>query len=134
VITEKQRRRALARAKWERQQAKRTAAAKRTRAMSIVFGVAASVVAIVFVGWGVHHLVTDDSTPSTPTIPINTITPINQPGVTDTKFGVSYSPPTTGATATTGSGATTGPRTSTKGTTPVTTTPATSGATGTSQP
>jgi hypothetical protein len=123
VITEKQRRRALARAKWERQQAKRTAAQRRARMWSIIGGAAASVIVIVFVGWGIHHLVTNNS-PTTPVFPINTLT---MPTPTDTRMVVSFSPP-----ASTGPSATGG----TSGTSPAppVTTPVSTGATGKAQP
>ncbi len=131
MITEKQRRRALARAKWERQQARRTAAQKRNHRLSIILGAAASVVAVLFVGWGVHYLVTnDDSTsPTTPVIPSNTLT-MKTP--TNPSFATSFSPPsTTGATSSTGSP--TGNPTSTDETGATTqatgTAPATTGAT-----
>jgi hypothetical protein len=124
VITEKQRRRALARAKWERQQAKRTAAQRRARMWSIIGGAAVSVVVIVFVGWGIHHLVTNNS-PTTPVFPINTLT-MKTP--TDTRVVVSYSPPaSSGPTASAGS-------TSGASPSPAVTTPVSTGATGKAQP
>jgi negative regulator of sigma E activity len=122
VITEKQRRRALARAKWERQQAKRTAAQKRARMLSIVFGSAAAVVVVLFVGWGVHHLVTNDSNSPSQQLPSDfpTLKTPTNPGLTTI-----YHPPTTGATTWTTTGPTTGS---------ASTTPATTGATGRAKP
>ena len=131
MITEKQRRRALARAKWERQQARRTAAQKRNRRLSGIGGAGAAVIAVIAVGWGVHYLVTNDgsNSPTTPAIPSNTLT-FKTP--TNPSFATSYSPPATSG-ATTGTGSTTGPPTTgpTTGTTsePTATTPVTTGAT-----
>jgi peptidyl-prolyl cis-trans isomerase B (cyclophilin B) len=123
VITEKQRRRALARAKWERQQARRTAAQRRQRTVSVIVGAALTVVVILFVGWGVHALVTDDSnSPNAPAVTYKTPT---NPG-----FTTIYSPPTTTGAATTGKP--TGTETNgatTDATKPSATTPATTGTT-----
>lgn len=64
MVSEK-RRRELARAKWERQQARRAAAESRARTLRIVGGVAATVVVVVLVGLGVRVLLGDGSPAST---------------------------------------------------------------------
>jgi len=99
VISEKQRRRALARAKWERQNSRRESARKRNQQLTVILGTVCVVVLIAFAGWGVHHLATDDSdSPNAPAITYKT--------PTNPAFSTIYSPPTT--TAPTSSGATTG--------------------------
>lgn len=90
MITEKQRRRALARAKWERQQARRTAAERRARVLRIIGGAALTVVVIALVGWGSVQIFTNDSnTPGqTPTDFPSFLTP------SDTRVVTSFVPPT----------------------------------------
>jgi peptidyl-prolyl cis-trans isomerase B (cyclophilin B) len=72
VATSKQRQRELARAKWERQQARRTEQAHRRRVISIVVGIIVGLIVVALIGWGVLRIVDeentrDDQTPSTPT-------------------------------------------------------------------
>lgn len=79
MVSDKQRRRALARAKYERQQAKRTAEQRRNRMIQRVAGSVVAIVAVVLVGWGVVHLVgnNDNSTPptTTPNTTTSSVTP-----------------------------------------------------------
>jgi peptidyl-prolyl cis-trans isomerase B (cyclophilin B) len=123
VVSRRERRKALARAKWERQQARRTAAQRRARRLSIIGGTAAAVVAAGLIGWGGYALVTGDDSPGTgvptdsnfPTLKTPTV-----PDITVTSF--SAGTPTTGST------------TSTTGSTTPATTPTTPTTTGTSAP
>ena len=139
MISEKQRRRALARAKWERQQARRTAAEKRARVMRIIGGAAATVVVVVLVGWGVDHLVTNDSTSPSQQLPPDFPT-YKTP--TNPSFVTSFSPGTPTTAPTTGTGGTTKGSTATHSTTTHSTTrgqvrkttPVTTGATGKASP
>ncbi len=95
MISEKQRRRALARAKYERQQAKRTAMQKRSRQLTAILGTVTVVVLIAFAGWGVHHFATTNSnTPNAPAITYET--------PTNTGITTIFSPPASGATSGTG--------------------------------
>ncbi|MGI8702847.1 MAG: hypothetical protein ACR2JU_16885 [Nocardioidaceae bacterium] len=119
MVTEK-RRRELARAKWERQQARRAVTAARARRLRIVGGTALGVVALVLVGLGVRELVggstpaqtfpTDNTlTMKTPTIPSSpsTTTSSGSPSAapTPTTSGSTPATPTPSATtAATGSG------------------------------
>ncbi|MDX6296377.1 MAG: hypothetical protein QOI51_234 [Nocardioidaceae bacterium] len=117
MVSNRQRRKALARAKWQRQQARRTAAQRRARIFSIVGGTAAAVVLVIFLGWGVVQLIHNNNSPgqTTPTFTDqfpSFLTPSN-PGITVTG--------TAPATPTTGGGATTGGTHSTAPTAPVTT-------------
>lgn len=128
MITEKQRRRALARAKWERQRARRTAAERRARVLQIIGGAAVGVVAVVLVGWGAVHVFTDDSNSRSPNIPTETfrtdlLTPTDNRAVTS--FIPPTSPTTTRGSRTTGTGATTPPVTTPPVTTPPVTSPST---------
>lgn len=88
MVSYRQRRRALARAKWERQQARRTATQQRTHRVNIIAGTAVSVVAAGALGWGVYALVQDSNGPSTPTYTDNfpTFKTPTNPGVTITSF------------------------------------------------
>lgn len=67
MVSNRQRRKALARAKWERQQARRTASQQRTRRVNIIAGAAVSVVAAVALGWGVYALIQNSNSPATTT-------------------------------------------------------------------
>lgn len=112
MVSEKQRRRALARAKHERQQARRTSAAERGRTTRTIAGVVVGVVLVGLVGWGVYHLATSGS--DTPETPVNTFpNTLTMKTPTNTSFVTSFSsaPPTTANT----------PKTSPTGTTPETT-------------
>lgn len=71
MATSKQRQRQLARAKWERQQSRRAASARRQRIVSSVVGVVVGLVAVVGVTLLVRYILDQDSTgqpaPSAPT-------------------------------------------------------------------
>src|SRR6476659_8690717 len=57
VVTNKQRQRQLARAKWERQQAKRMSDARRHRVISLVVGVIVGLIVVALLGWLVLHII-----------------------------------------------------------------------------
>lgn len=123
MISDKKRRRALARAKWERQQARRTASESRARIMRIVGGVAVSVVVIIFAGWGVVHLVQNSGPGSTaPSNPFPSFLTPTDPGLDVTSFNPGTPTVPTTAPAT---GKTTGTATGNTAPTPPTTTGAT---------
>jgi peptidyl-prolyl cis-trans isomerase B (cyclophilin B) len=71
VATSKQRQRELARAKWERQQIRRSEHAHRQRVIWTVVGIIVGLIVVALLGWLVLHIVdeenTDDQTPSVPT-------------------------------------------------------------------
>ena len=70
MVTSKQRQRQLARAKWERQQGRRTRVARRQRAVTIGVGVIAGLVAAGVLVWLVVHLAGNgDSTTPQPSVP-----------------------------------------------------------------
>ena len=105
MVTNKQRQRQLARAKWERQQARRTSGAHRQRVISLVVGVIVGLIVVALLVWLVLHIIDkekarNDQTPAVPT---------------DTFSTNLLSPPT--PTATTGQPSTNAPKpTRTKGT------------------
>ncbi len=112
MVSERQRRRALARAKWQRQQARRSEAERRARYVRIGGGAAVTLVVLSVIGWGAYALITSGSdspsqtNPPSLTLPPNTLT-MHTPtggGLTVTSF--SPGPPTT---PTTGAGGGTGP-------------------------
>jgi len=123
VVSEK-RRRELARAKWERQQARRSAAESRARKLRIVGGVAASVVAVVLIGLGVRALVGGASSQA-PTFPTENTLTMKTPATGPTVTRLSSGSPTTGATSPAGTRSTSAP-------TP--TVPVTTGTTGSGTP
>jgi peptidyl-prolyl cis-trans isomerase B (cyclophilin B) len=96
VVSSKERRRALARAKWERQQARRTAAQERARRWSIIGGAAVGVVAVGLIGWGGYALISghNDGNPSSqfPTDNFPSLLQPSNPG--PTAFSFSSGPPT----------------------------------------
>jgi peptidyl-prolyl cis-trans isomerase B (cyclophilin B) len=71
VVTSKQRQRQLARAKWARQQERRTEQQHRHRVIAIVVGTIVGLIVVALLGWLVLHIVdeenTRDQTPSIPT-------------------------------------------------------------------
>jgi peptidyl-prolyl cis-trans isomerase B (cyclophilin B) len=90
VVRSRERQRQLARARWERQQARRTAAQRRNRRISIVVGVIVALVAAAALVWLILNIVdTEDTRDQTPTLPIPA--PRTETGVTAV-----VSPPTTG--------------------------------------
>lgn len=102
MVTNKQRQRQLARAKWERQQSKRTHVQRRQRTVNIVVGVIGGIIVTGLLVWLVLHILNQENArnPQTPAIP------------TDTFKTNLLSPPTPGLTQTTpaSGGATTTPR------------------------
>jgi peptidyl-prolyl cis-trans isomerase B (cyclophilin B) len=74
VVSRKQRRRQLARAKWERQQQRRGVAERRRRIVSSVGGVVVGIVVVALLGWLVVHIVSDERarTPAQ-TVPTDTV-------------------------------------------------------------
>ena len=89
MATSKQRQRELARAKWERQQVRRTEQAHRRRVISIVVGIIVGLIVVALIGWGVLRIVDeentrDDQTPSVPTDSFSTklLTPSTAPPTT----------------------------------------------------
>ena len=118
VVSGKERRKALARAKWERQQARRTAAQRRNRRLSIIGGSAVAVVAAGAIGWGGYALITNGDSPGTTTPTENFpsfLTPTSQG---PTAYSFSSGPSTSAGTSQT-------PTTKAPATTP--TTPANTG-------
>ena len=74
------RRRELARAKWERQRARRAVAEARARKLRIIGGVVLSAAAVVLIGLGIYALVGNDSpTPTSPTFPTENTLTLKQP-------------------------------------------------------
>ena len=71
MATSKQRQRELARAKWERQQIRRSEHAHHQRVIWTVVGTIVGLIVVALLGWLVLHIVdeenTDDQTPSVPT-------------------------------------------------------------------
>ena len=92
MVSNRQRRKTLARAKWERQQARRTASQQRSHRVNIIVGTAVSVVAAVALGWGVYALVQNANSPTstTPTDNFPSFLEPTNPGPT----AFSYSPGT----------------------------------------
>lgn len=127
MVPDKRRRKALARAKWERQQARRDAVESRNRTLRIAGGAVAGVVVLGLAGWGVVSLATGSGSPgdgtTTPTYTDNfpSMLQPSSPGLTISSYSPSSS--TTG----TKTGATTG---TTKGTTTAPTTAITTQTTG----
>ncbi|MBA2446066.1 MAG: hypothetical protein H0V49_12150 [Nocardioidaceae bacterium] len=73
MVTQQQRQRALARAKWERQQERRTADASRRRRIAIVVGVVVGLLVIAGLVWLFASLANNDEAPEQqPTVPVNT--------------------------------------------------------------
>jgi peptidyl-prolyl cis-trans isomerase B (cyclophilin B) len=84
VVSNKQRRRQLARAKWERQQERRAAVAQRNRRVSTVVGIVVGLIAVAAMIWVVLWLVDQENDPNP------------QPAVpTDSDFPSFISPPAT---------------------------------------
>jgi peptidyl-prolyl cis-trans isomerase B (cyclophilin B) len=76
MVSNKQRRRQLARARWERQQARRRAAENRQRLIRLIAGVVGGLVVVAVLGWVVLRLVADERARNpSPTLPANTLTP-----------------------------------------------------------
>ena len=103
MVTNKQRQRQLARAKWERQQAKRMSDARRHRVLSLVVGVIVGLIVVALLGWLVLHIIDqeksrNDQTPVTPTdsFSTNLLSPSTPP--TSAATGKPSTPPTTAAT------------------------------------
>lgn len=70
MVTSKQRQRQLARAKWERQQQRRTTSAQRQRRVSLVVGVVVGLIVVVVLGWLVLHIIDkENSRNQTPVVP-----------------------------------------------------------------
>lgn len=72
MVSNKQRQRQLARARWERQQARRAVIARRQRLISIVGGVIVGLIAVALLVWLVLHIIDqekarNDQTPVIPT-------------------------------------------------------------------
>jgi peptidyl-prolyl cis-trans isomerase B (cyclophilin B) len=115
VVSSKQRQRQLARAKWERQQERRTKDARRQRTMSWVVGVILGLVVVGGIGWLVLHIVKEensrDQTPSvptdsfstnllTPTSPVDTTSPSGRPSPSDNTKSGPTTPTGSGSTKT----------------------------------
>lgn len=85
MATSKQRQRELARAKWERQQIRRSEHAHHQRVIWTVVGTIVGLIVIALLWWLVLHIVdeenTDDQTPSVPTDSFSTklLTPSTAP-------------------------------------------------------
>jgi peptidyl-prolyl cis-trans isomerase B (cyclophilin B) len=102
VVRDRQRRRQLARAKWERQNQKRSVRARRERTVGIVFGVACAILLVGGVVWlFVHNSEGDDTQPTTTNV--STTTPTTAPTSTPTS-----APSTSSTTTTTSTTATSG--------------------------
>ncbi len=90
MVTSKQRQRQLARARWERQQARRAAQASRRRRIAIVVGVLGGLVATALLIWLVLSLVeSEEAQNPEPTVP-------NDPGFSTDLLTPSSNPPTQG--------------------------------------
>ena len=80
MVTNKQRQRQLARAKWERQQGRRVEAARRQRTITIVVGIILGLVVVGLLTWLVLHIVNEENTRSqTPTVPTTSPTDLVTP-------------------------------------------------------
>lgn len=80
MVTKKQRERALARQRWERQQARRAERRRKMRRRSIIGGAVVLVLAVGFGSAGVWWAVRDDPTASTtPTPSASATTPASTP-------------------------------------------------------
>lgn len=79
MVTNKQRQRQIARARWERQQARRATEAARRRKVRILVGVIGGLVLAALLGWLLMYIVTTEHarTPA-PVLPVNS----NAPSVT----------------------------------------------------
>lgn len=75
MVTNKQRQRQVARARWERQQARRAAEAARRRKRRIVVGVVVGLVLVGSLGWLVVYIVTNENARNRPTPPAQTTVP-----------------------------------------------------------
>lgn len=115
MVSNKQRRRQLARARWERQQAQRRAAAARRRRIRTIAGVAGGLAVVAVLSWVVLRLVQAEHARNPgPTLPAGTSTP---------SLGTPLPTPTVGATTGSGPSATGGsPGTQVPGSTPPKTT------------
>lgn len=101
MVSNRQRRKAMARAKWERQQARRTASQQRSHRINLIVGTAVSVVAAVALGWGVYALVQNANSPSTTTPTDNFPSFLEPTNPGPTAFSYSPGKPTTGQPTTT---------------------------------
>jgi peptidyl-prolyl cis-trans isomerase B (cyclophilin B) len=108
VAKSKERQRQLARAKWERQQVRRTKAAVRRRRISLVVGVITGLIVTAFLIWLVIHIVSAEDKRNP-----NPVVPTDSGFSTNLKTPESNSPPSSGAPT-----PTTGATPKTKGTTP----------------
>jgi cytoskeletal protein RodZ len=75
VAKTRERRRQLARLKYERQSVRRSAQRERQRKLSIVGGVAVAVLGVIGLVWLIVHLASDESTPPTNPAPSFTLPP-----------------------------------------------------------
>lgn len=71
MVTNKQRQRQLARAKWERQRSRRTRVASRQRTITIVVGVIVGLIVAALLVWLVLHLIDEENSrdPQSPSVP-----------------------------------------------------------------
>jgi peptidyl-prolyl cis-trans isomerase B (cyclophilin B) len=80
VVTNKQRQRQIARARWERQQARRAAEAARRRKVRLLVGVLGGLVVAALLGWLVYSIVSNENAPTPqPNLPVDTSAPVTLP-------------------------------------------------------